>query len=62
MTPKQRAKTFAARHGYTLRQLPHSAANPMPSVRVTSPDGTQAVVSDWSAATEWMLERVYKKK
>lgn len=57
---KERAKQFAARHGFKLRRVPHSMANPNGYVKVIAPDGREYRTVDWPQAWQIMMEKVYK--
>lgn len=57
----EKAKEFAAKHGYKLRKMPHSAANPNAWVRVTTPSGEALRAADWSQAMQIMMHGSYKK-
>ncbi|MNC23082.1 hypothetical protein D3C75_710970 [compost metagenome] len=57
----ERAKAFAAKHGYKLRKMPHSAKEPNAWVKVIAPDGKELRATDWSQALQMMMHGSYRK-
>lgn len=58
---ESKAKAFAAKHGYKLRRMPHSAAKPNAWIKVTKPDGNILEATDWSQALQMMMHGAYRK-
>lgn len=58
MTLQEKAKKFAERHGFKLRKVSHSAANPNGYIKVIFPD-KELRASDWSQALAMMQFRVF---
>lgn len=59
---QKRAKDFAAKHGYKLRKVPHSAANPNGYVKVIAADRAEYRAADWAQAWQTMMGLTYKKQ
>lgn len=57
----KRAKEFAAKHGFTIRRVPHSAAYPNGYVKIIDPDGVEHKAVDWSQAWQMMMGLTFKK-
>lgn len=58
---QNRAKEYAAKHGFKLRRVPHSLANPNGYVKVIAPDVSEHRTVDWSHAYQVMLELRFGK-
>jgi hypothetical protein len=56
---QEKAKKFAARHGFKLRKVPHSVANPNGYIKVIFPDKELQAV-DWGQALSMMQYKVFK--
>jgi len=57
---EQRVKEFANKHGFKLRRVPHSAAEPNGYIKVIAPDGKEHRAVHWPQAMEIMRSRIYK--
>ncbi len=58
---QEKAKAFAQRHGFKLRKVPHSAANPNGYIKVIAPDGNERQAVSWPHALETMRLLVYRR-
>lgn len=58
---QKRAKEYAAKHGFKVRRVPHSMANPNGYIKIVSPKGSEHRAVDWSQAWETMMRLTYKK-
>lgn len=57
---QQRAKYFAARHGFKVRRVPHSQQSPNGYVKIIAPDGREYKAVDWGQAWQLMMELAYR--
>lgn len=52
---QKRVKEYAAKHGFKVRRVPHSMANPNGYIKIVSPKGSEHRAVDWSQALYVMM-------
>lgn len=59
---EKRARSYAERHGFSLRRIPHSINHPNGYIRITAPNGVQMRARDMVDAMDEMMSYRMKMK